>query len=84
MGLTQKVIRRLGLGDAASRVLAPLAKDSAALPSPEEARAFLEGLRPGRNSSCLCRCGSAFGTAEDVDIELITCIFSSSFYILPE
>lgn len=81
MGLTQKVIRRLGLGDAASRVLAPLAKDSAALPSPEEARAFLEGLRPGRNSSCLCRRGSAFGTAEDVDIELILPVYNVERYL---
>ena len=44
MGLTQKAIRKLGLGDTASRLLAPCFRDGAPLPSPEEAHAFLEKL----------------------------------------
>lgn len=53
MGFTQKAIRKLGLGDAAGRLLAPFAADGAPLPSPEEARAILTALRPDGGSSAL-------------------------------
>ncbi len=53
MGLTQKALRKLGLGDAASRLLSPLAADPAPLPSPEEAEALLQSLRPDAGSSAL-------------------------------
>ena len=81
MSLTHKVIRRLGLGDAASRVLAPFSSGRASLPSPEEAHAFLEKLRSDRKSSCLCSRGPAFGTAEDVDIELILPVYNVERYL---
>ncbi len=81
MGLTQKAIRKLGLGDTASRLLAPCFRDGAPLPSPEEAHAFLEKLRSDRKSSCLCSRGPAFGTAEDIDLDIILPVYNVERYL---
>ena len=53
MGLAAKAIKKLGLGDTASRVLAPLAKDGAPLPTAAEAEALLSSLRPDAGRSAL-------------------------------
>lgn len=76
MSLAAKAIRKLGLADAAAGLLAPFSGDRAPLPAPDEARAFLESLRPDMHSSCLCSRGPAFASAEDVDLELIVPVYN--------
>ena len=80
MSFTHKTIRRLGLGDIASRVLAPLAKDSAALPSPEEARATLTALRPDAGSSAL-RAQPLPETAPQRDVDVIIPVYNAAAYL---
>lgn len=80
MSLTHKVIRRLGLGDAASRVLAPLAKDSAALPSPEEARAVLTALRPDAGRSALAAEPLPPASGE-VDVDVLIPVYNAAAYL---
>lgn len=53
MGLPAKLIKKLGLGDAASRLLIPLAGDGGALPSPDQAQALLKALHPDAGRSAL-------------------------------
>ena len=53
MSFTAKAIKKLGLGDAAGSLLAPLAKDRAPLPSAAEAEALLSGLHPDTGRSAL-------------------------------
>jgi len=69
MGLTQKAIRRLGLGDAASRLLCPLSSDRAALPEAGEALAALHRLHPDTGRSAL-RALPACAPERDVDVIL--------------
>ena len=53
MSFTSKAIKKLGLGDAAGRLLTPLAKDRTPLPEPEAAEALLAGLHPDSGRSAL-------------------------------
>ena len=80
MGLTKKAIRRLGLGDAAGHLLAPLAKDSAPLPSPEEARALLTALRPDAGSSALTDTPLP-PLADEVDVDVIVPAYNMAPYL---
>ena len=80
MRLAHKVIRRLGLGDAASRMLAPLAKDSAALPSPEEARAVLTALRPDAGRSALA-VEPLSPASDEYDVDVLIPVYNAAAYL---
>ena len=54
MSLAARALKKLGLGDQAARLISPLVHDGAPLPSPEEARALLEAIRPDLAPSCVC------------------------------
>ena len=81
MSIAAKALRKLGCGDAAARLLSPLCSDRTPLPSPAEARAFLESLRPDPGSSCLTRRDPAFGSSADVDLELILPVYNVEAYL---
>ena len=53
MSTAGKILKKMKLGDAASRLLSPLAKDGAPLPTEEEALAALSSLSPDPGQSCL-------------------------------
>lgn len=54
MSRAARALHKLGLGDAASRLLTPFARDDVPLPTPDEARACLAAIRPDRAPSCIC------------------------------
>ena len=76
MGLTQKVIRKLGLGDAVCRLLAPIAADRGLLPSVEEARALLHALSPDSGGSCLCEREVSSDGTDAYDLEIVLPVFN--------
>ena len=80
MSFTAKAIKKLGLGDAAGSLLAPLAKDRTPLPDPEAARALLLGLRPDRGASALAaETGSA--ASADFDVCVIIPVYNAAPYL---
>ena len=61
MSFAAKAVKKLGLGSAVTGLLAPFSGDRAALPDPEQARSYLERLRPDPHSSCLTARPEGFG-----------------------
>ena len=80
MNLTQKALRKLGLGDAASRLLSPLAVDRTPLPPVEEARAMLTALRPDAGSSAL-RAQPLPAVTPDFDVDVIIPVYNAEQYL---
>ena len=80
MSLTHKVIRKLGLGDAVSRLFSPLASDSAPLPSPEAARASLTALRPDTGSSALAR-EPLLPASGEYEVDVIIPVYNAAAYL---
>ena len=81
MSIAAKALRKLGCGNAAVKLLSPLCSDKTPLPSPEEARAFLESLRPDPKSSCLTSRPSSFGSGTDAELELILPVYNVEAYL---
>ena len=75
-----KLLRKLGLGDAASRALAPLAKDRAPLPTEEEAEALLASVSPDEGGSCLFRREADFGGAAHT-LDIILPVYNVEAYL---
>ena len=80
MSLPSKAIRKLGLGDTAARLLAPLAKDGAPLPEPAEARTLLTKLRPDTGGSALITEAQAPASA-DFDVCVIIPVYNAAPYL---
>ena len=80
MNLTQKALRKLGLGDAASRLLSPLAVDRTPLPPVEEARAMLTALRPDAGSSAL-RAQLLPEVTPACDVDVIIPVYNAEAYL---
>ncbi len=80
MRTVTRALRKLGLGNAASRLLSPLAADHAPLPSEEEARAMLTALRPDAGSSAL-RAQSLPEAAPRRDVDVIIPVYNTAAYL---
>ena len=81
MSHAAKALRKLGLGDAAFRLLSPLHTDKTPLPTPAEARIYLETQRPDPKSYCITSRSASFGMAENVDLELILPVYNVEAYL---
>ncbi len=81
MSCTAKAMKKLGLGNAVTALLFPFSKDRKPLPESGEARAFLESLRPDPHSSCLCERSPGFGSATDVDVDIILPVYNVEKYL---
>lgn len=80
MSFTAKAIKKLGLGDAAGSLLAPLAKDRAPLPSAAEAEALLTGLHPDTGRSALF--DTPLPAADDrFDVDVIIPVYNAERYL---
>ncbi|MCR5576397.1 MAG: glycosyltransferase [Oscillospiraceae bacterium] len=80
MGLAAKAIKKLGLGDAAGRLLAPLAHDAAPLPTAEEAEALLASLHPDTGRSALF--DAPLPPAEaGADVDVIIPVYNAEKYL---
>ena len=80
MGLAAKTIKKLGLGDAAGRLLAPLARDGAPLPTPAEAGALLASLHPDPGRSALYDAPLPAGES-GVDVDVIIPVYNAEKYL---
>ena len=79
MALTNKVIRKLKLGDAATRLFSPLAADSAPLPTEEEALSRLHSLRPDGGTSAIWE--APVVADGDIDVDVIVPVYNTSAYL---
>ena len=80
MGIAAKALKKLGLGDAAGRLLAPLAHDGAPLPAPEQAEALLASLHPDTGRSALF--DAPLPPAEGgFDIDVIVPVYNAEKYL---
>ena len=80
MSIAAKAIKKLGLGDTAGRLLAPLAKDGAPLPDPEQAEALLVGLRPDTGASALAA-EAPSAVSADFDVCVIIPVYNAAPYL---
>lgn len=80
MGFAAKAIKKLGLGDAAGRLLAPLAKDAAPLPDIKAAEEYLRFLHPDAGRSALF--DQPLPDAEgSFDVDVIVPVYNAAPYL---
>ncbi len=80
MSFTAKTVKKLGLGDAASTLLAPLAKDRTPLPEAAEARALLSRLHPDAGCSALFEVPLP-DVDNCLDVDVIIPVFNAAAYL---
>ena len=66
--MVSKIIRKLGLGPAALKLIKPFIAAGAALPDVEQALALLQAHNPDKGSSCIITRGRRTGSAFMLDI----------------
>ena len=82
MSTASKLLRRLGLGDAAAGLLAPFSGDTGPLPSAGEAERLLSSLRPDAGHSAL-RETPLPPASSDADVEVIIPVFNAGSFLKP-
>ena len=81
MSFAAKAVKKLGLGSAVTGLLAPFSGDRAALPDPEQARSYLERLRPDPRSSCLTARPEGFGRGTEAELEIVLPVYNVERYL---
>ena len=81
MSFAAKAVKKLGLGSAAAGLLAPFSGDRTPLPDPEQARAYLESLRPAPRSSCLTLRAESFGRGTEAELDIVLPVYNVERYL---